>query len=47
MEKKNKDSRAVALLKEKLESNLRDYRNDWLTLPSTRRYSAQTIVPWN
>ena len=33
MEKKNNESRAVALLKEKLESNLRDYRNDWLTLP--------------
>ena len=32
MEKKNNESRAVALLKEKLESNLRDYRNDWLTL---------------
>ena len=33
MEKENNESRAVALLKEKLESNLRDYRNDWLTLP--------------
>lgn len=33
MEKKNNESRAVALLKEKLASNLQDYRNDWLTLP--------------
>lgn len=32
MEKTNENS-AVARLKEKLASNLRDYRNDWLTLP--------------
>ena len=33
MEKTNNENGAVALLKEKIESNLRDYRNDWLTLP--------------
>ena len=32
MEKTNENT-SVARLKEKLASNLRDYRNDWLTLP--------------
>ena len=30
---KNNKCNAVVHLKEKIESNLRDYRNDWLTLP--------------
>ena len=33
MDKTNNEKGAVALLKEKIESNLLDYRNDWLTLP--------------
>ena len=30
---KTNNSTSIARLKEKVESNLRDYRNDWLTLP--------------
>lgn len=33
MDKTNSGKSSIARLEEKIEANLRDYRNDWLTLP--------------